>query len=123
MKLKIKEMSSSGGDHGPLDNYRVKRETFKNKKLTKHFVKLLLQKFELPEGIIEKCLKVPLSVYSKVLDISHAIVNGKAGFGKLADLRALMCDELKVIPDRLNDVKIFNDIRNYLYKHVKTLTR
>lgn len=106
-----------------LYNYRVKRETFKDKKLTKHFVEALLKKLEIPPETISRCLKVPLSVYAKVLDIAHLIVNGRAGFGKLGELRGLMCDDLKVIPTRLKDPKIFNDIRNYLSRHVKALTR
>jgi len=110
-------------NHGILDNYRVKREAFKNKKLSIHFVKILLIKLEIPEMTIDKCIKVPLSTIAKILDITHLIVNGKAGFGKLSELRGLMCDELKVIPERLGDPKIFNDVRNYLNKHVNVLTR
>ena len=126
MNLKISEIeggSMRSTDHGMLYNYRVKRETFKDKKLTKHFVEVLLRKLEIPQETIQRCIKVPLSVYAKILDITHMIVNGKAGFGKLGELRGLMCDDLKVIPSRLGDTKIFNDVRNYLNTHIRTLTR
>jgi hypothetical protein len=124
MTIKINELENQGKtDHPLLYNYRVKRETFKNRKLTKHFVEVLLRKMEIPEETVARCTKVPLKVYAKILDITHLIVNGKAGYGKLGDLRELMCDDLKVIPERLKDLKIFNDVRNYLNRHVKALTR
>ena len=124
MTIKIKQLETTvNSDHGLLYNYRVKRETFKDKNLTKHFVEGLLKKLEIPQETIKKCTKVPLSVFAKVLDIAHLIVNGKAGFGKLGELRGLMCDDLKVIPSRLSDTKIFNDVRNYLNRQIKNLTR
>jgi hypothetical protein len=124
MTLKLNELQNFGRtDHPMLYNYRIKRETFKDKKLTKHFIEVLLKKLEIPQEAIARCIKVPLAVFSKVLNISHLIVNGKAGFGKLGELRTLMCDDLKVIPLRLKDPKIFNDVRNYLNRHVKALTR
>lgn len=125
MALKISELESGemGHDHPMLRNYKMKRETFKDKKLTKHFVEALLKKLEIPEQTISRCLKVPLSTYSKILDITHLIVNGKIGLGRLGDLRELLCDDLKVIPGRLKDPKILNDVQNYLRRHIKSLTR
>jgi hypothetical protein len=124
MALKINELENGEGfDHPMLRNYKMKREAFKDKKLTKHFVEALLKKLEIPEQTIGRCLKVPLTTYAKILDLVHLIVNGKIGLGRLGDLRELLCDELKVIPNRLKDPKIMNDIKNYLTRHIKSLTR
>lgn len=106
-----------------LRNYKIKREAFKDKKLTKHFVEALLKKLEIPEVTINRCLKVPLSTYAKILDLGHLIVNGKIGLARLGDLRKLLCDELKVIPGRLRDPRILNEVKNYLNRHIKSLTR
>jgi hypothetical protein len=108
-------------DHGILYDHKVRRHTFKNKKLTKFFIKKLLIKLEIPEQTADKCVKVPAATYAKILDLFHKIVNGKFGFGKLGDLRTLLCDDLRVIPSRLEDPKIFNDVRNFLNEHIKSL--
>jgi len=64
MALKISELEQGGigSDHYTLYNYRIKRETFKDKKLTKHFVEVLLRKMEIPEETIKRCTKVHLSI-------------------------------------------------------------
>jgi len=120
MSAKIKELSSAKKqDHGMLDDYRMNRDIWRNRKLSRHFVKTLLQKLDIPQSHIDKCLKVPLAVYSKVLVLIHNIVNGKAGYGKLAELRKLMCDDLKIIPKRMKDALVFKDVRNFMNKHIE----
>jgi len=121
--MKVKDLSKAKGNHGILHNYRLQTDVFKNKKLSRHFVKVLLETLEIPQNHIDNCLKAPLAIYSKILDITHKIVNGQADFSKLGDLKGLMCDDLKVIPSRLKDPVIFNAVKNYLNEHIEFRTR
>lgn len=102
-----------------LTDFRMQKQAFKKKKLTKFFVEKLLQKLQIDRPIIQKCIKAPLSTFAKILKLTHDIVNGKAGFGQLSVLGEWLCEDLKVIPEKLNDSTIFNDVRNYLNTHIK----
>lgn len=123
--MKINDIESKGVENSGhiLHDYNMRKDTFKHKKLARKYIEELLTKLEIPNNTIAQCLKAPVSAYGKVMNISHLIVNGKLGYGKLADLRDLLCDELKVIPERLRDPKIFNNVRNFMNQHVKILTR
>ena len=106
-------------DHPLLYDSLMKKKTFKQKKLSKYFVKKLLKKLEIDQETIDKCLKAPLSSFAKILTLSHEIVNGKKGFGELSVLSNWLCDDLRIIPEKLNDSTIFNDVRNYMNSHIK----
>lgn len=101
-----------------LYDNQMKKEAFKKQKLTKYFVEKLLEKFQIGAVAIAKCLKAPLSTFAKILTLSHEIVNGKKGFGQLSVLSTWLCDELKVIPEKLNDSIIFNDVKKYMNSHI-----
>ena len=103
-----------------LHQYNVRRDTFKNKKLSKYFVEKLLKKLEIDEELIRKCIQVPLSSLAKVIEISHRIVSGKEELGQLISIKDLLCEELKIIPTKLKNPKIFNNVKNYLNTHVNT---
>lgn len=102
-----------------LFHYPEKKNAFKNKKLTVFFVERLLYKFRLPTGIVQKCAKAPHPVVAQVMDLVHKIVVGKLPYSKLADLKGLLCEELSVIPVKLKDAVIFNDVKGYIERHVR----
>lgn len=107
-----------GNGNSILHDIKMKKEPFKKKKLTKYFVKKLLQKFQIKSPIIKKCLKAPLSTYAKILKLAHEIGNGKSGFGQFVVLGKWLCEELKIIPEKLNDSSIFNDVRSYVNSYI-----
>ena len=110
--------AKKGTSNSILNDIHMKKEPFRKKKLTKYFVKKLLQKLRINGPTIKKCLKAPLGTYAKILKLAHEIGNGKAGFGQLSQLGKWLCEDLKVIPEKLNDSSIFNDVRNYVNSHV-----
>jgi len=87
--------------------------------LTKYFVEKLLMKLQISQLTIDKCMKVPLKMYARILELIHTIANRRLPYKKLAILQELLgCKELKVIKKRLMDPKIFNNVRNYLTRHM-----
>ena len=101
-----------------LHSNSIKKSIFRKKKLTKFFVEKLLLKLQITPSIVTKCVKAPLSTYAKILQLSHDIVKGKAGFGQLSILSNWLCEDLKIIPEKLNDSGIFNDVRNFLNNYI-----
>jgi len=83
-------------------------------------VEKLLKKMNIPQLTIDKCLKVPLSQFAKVLELTHKMVSGKVKYERLADLKTLICDDLKIIPAKLKDAKVMADVKGYIERHVKT---
>lgn len=102
-----------------LFNYKVHRRPYKKRDLSLYFVERLLYKLQIQKGIIDKCIKAPLSSISKILELTHLMVKGKTSYMRLAELKTLLCEELRVIPQKLNDPFIFNDVRGYIERHVK----
>jgi len=118
MKLLTKK---SGVDDPLLHDAKVRRETFKNRKLTRHFLEVLLQKMGIPDSIVQKCLKIPMAHYGQVMDLTNKIASGKYGVYKLKDLKTIMCKELDIIPAKLKDISIAKEVYVYLKLHVKPL--
>jgi hypothetical protein len=107
-------------DDPMMHNIRMRRDTFKDKKLTKHFIEKLLKKMEVPSDVVARCLKIPAKHYAIIMNLINQIVNGKYKLDKLKDLKDLMCPELKMIPQKLKDAKIVDHIKLYLKLHVKS---
>jgi hypothetical protein len=119
MKDLLRRSSGSHEDTALFYSNQVKKTAFKKKKLTKYFVEKLLVKLQINGNVIQKCMKAPLSAFAKIMKLSHDIVTGKAGFGQLSTLSTILCDDLKIIPEKLNDSAIFNDVRNYMNNHIQ----
>ena len=102
-----------------LFNYKVRRHTFKAKKLSVYFVEKLMKRMRIPEATVAKCIKAPLATIAKVLAHVHKMVQGKLPYTRLADLRTILCEDLKIIPDKIKDPFVFNDVKGYIERHVR----
>jgi hypothetical protein len=117
----IKNLHSNirGGDGELLFNFNVNKRHTKKKDLTVHFVTKLLEKLQIDEGTIMKCMKAPMASLAKVLELTHLIVIKKAPITRLAEIKRCFCDELRVIPQRLSNPAVLNDVKEYIERHVK----
>jgi len=101
-----------------LFDYSEKKHTFKNKNLTKFYVRKLLDKLRINKSVIEKCLKSPLSNLAKVLELSHRIAKGKLSYDSLIQLKDLLGDDLKIISSQLKNPIIFQDVKGFIERHI-----
>jgi len=107
------------GDGELLFNCDVEKSHTKKKDLTVHFVTKLLEKLQIPDGTIMKCMKAPMASLVKVLDLTHQMVIKKAPYSRLAEIKGYLCDELRIIPQRLSNPAVLNDVKQYIERHVK----
>lgn len=115
----IKKNNGDQSDTALFFSSSMKKDAFAKSKLTKYYVRKLLEKLQIGAGVIEKCMKAPLSAFAKVMKLSHSIVIGAAGYGELVTMSKLLCEELKVIPEKLTDSSIYNEVRNYMNNHIE----
>ncbi len=107
------------GDGQLLFNFNLNKSHTMKKDLTWYFVNKLLEKLQVADGTRMKCMKAPMASLVKVLELAHLMVNKKAPYSRLAEIKGYLCDELRIIPQRLSNPAVFNDIKQYIERHVK----
>jgi len=105
--------------HPLLYEARLKGKVSKDKQLTKYFVVKLLSKLEYRHDIIEKCTKVPMKTFAKIMDLCVEIIKEENNLYDLQILDDWLCKDFSTISKKLDDPKLYHDTEGYLKRHVR----